>query len=55
MIIINILTIDDGEPKLVEYARFDNGAVTGKINIKDITREEVIEEFNRGYYRTSEV
>lgn len=44
----------DGKPRLVEQARFENGTVTGKINIDDITREEVLNQFNRGYYRTSE-
>ena len=41
--------------KMVERGRFDNGKVTGKINISQITKEEVINEFNRGYYRTSEI
>lgn len=55
MIVINMLKIIDGAPRSVEYAKFENNEITGKINIKNITREEVIDQFNRGYYRTSEV
>lgn len=43
-----------GNPKMVEYGRFDNGQITGKIEAT-MTEEEVIDEFNRGYYRTSAV
>ena len=55
MIYINKLEIVKGEPKLVEQAQFENGTISGKINIKDITRKEVLDQFNRGYYRTSEI
>jgi len=55
MIIINMLTMVDGKPRSIEHARFENGKVTGKINITNITREEVLDQFNRGHYRTSEV
>lgn len=55
MIRIYKLISGDGRPIFTEYAKFEDGEITGKINIKDITKEEVLNEFNRGYYRTSEV
>lgn len=54
MIYINRLKLIDGNPKLVEVAQFDGENVTGDISIKGMSREEVLDEFNRGYYRTSE-
>ena len=54
-ILIYHLDVVDGEPKMVEYGRFDNGKITGKIELTSMTREQVIDEYNRGYYRTSEV
>lgn len=54
-ILIYRLDTVNGKPKMVEYGRFDNGKITGKINMDNMSREQVITEFNRGYYRTSEV
>lgn len=54
VIIINMFTIENGVPSSVEYGRFEDDEITGKINVKGITREEVLYQFNRGYYRTSE-
>ncbi len=51
MIIIYRLTPD----KAIELDRWDNGKFEGKLNENTMTREEVIKQFNRGYYRTSEV
>lgn len=44
-----------GDIEMVEYGRFDNNVITGKLNIKNMNRESVIERFNRGYWRTSEI
>jgi len=45
----------DNKPKMIEYGRFDNGKITGKLDYVDMTKEQVLDEFNRGYWRTSEI
>ena len=54
-ILIYHLDTVDGKPKMVEHGRFDGKEVTGKITISDITEREVLNEFNRGYWRTSKI
>lgn len=54
-ILIYHLETVKGDIKMVEHGRFDNDKITGKINTDNITRDQVLDEFNRGYYRTSEV
>ena len=54
-ILIYRLETIDNKIGMVEYGRFDNGKITGKINQTGITKEQVIDEFNRGYWRTSEI
>ena len=44
-----------GDIKMVEYGRFDNNTIKGKINVEKTTAGNVLERFNRGYWRTSEV
>lgn len=44
----------NGKIALVEYGRFSNGKVTGKVSIDDISEDEVKRTFNSGYWRTSE-
>jgi len=44
----------NGSPQMVEYGRFDNGQITGKLEAT-MTEDEVIDEFNRGYWRTSKI
>lgn len=55
MIYINKLEIVDGKPRLIEQAQFNGENIFGKINIDGISRKEVLDQFNRGYYRTSEI
>lgn len=55
MIIIYRVGTVENKPDMIECGRFDGTSITGEINVKNTTREEVLDEFNRGYYRTSEV
>lgn len=56
MIIIYLLQSKKGEDiKAVEQARWDNGLMKGKINIDNISREDVINKYNNGYYITTEI
>ena len=41
--------------QMVEYGQFDGTQITGKINIDNISRKKVLDKFNKGYWRTSEV
>ena len=54
-ILIYRLDTVNGKPEMVEYGRFDGRKITGRINRDDTNRESVINEFNRGYWRTSEI
>ena len=54
-ILIYHLETVNGDLKMVEYGRFNNGKITGKIEENNMTQEQVIKEFNSGYWRTSEV
>ena len=45
----------NGEPKAVLYGEFKDGKITGKIEMENVTGDEVIDKFNRGYWKTSEV
>lgn len=54
-ILIYHLETVNGNLKAIEYGRFDNGKITGKIEEDSMTQEQVIKEFNRGYWRTSEI
>jgi hypothetical protein len=51
MIIVYKLTPE----KAIELDRWDNGKFEGRFSETTMTESEVINEFNRGYYRTSEV
>jgi hypothetical protein len=51
MIIVYKLTPE----KAIELDRWDNGKFEGRFSETMMTELEVINEFNRGYYRTSEV
>lgn len=44
-----------GDIKMVEYGRFNNNTIKGKLNVEDTKEADVLERFNRGYWRTSEV
>ena len=44
-----------GDIKMVEYGRFDNGTIKGKINVDNTNKADILDRFNRGYWRTSEV
>lgn len=54
-ILIYHLETVDGDLKMVEYGRFDNGEITGKIEATDMSEEQVIRGYNSGYWRTSEI
>ena len=54
-ILIYHLETVNGDPKMVEYGRFDNGEITGKIEATDMSEEQVIAGFNCGYWHTSEI
>ncbi len=54
ILIYHIDTVD-GKPKAIEYGRFNDNKVTGKISIDSITEDEVKRTFNSGYWRTSEL
>lgn len=54
-ILIYHLDTINGEPQFVEYGQFNNGQITGKIVMENVTEAEVIDKFNRGYWKTSEV
>lgn len=41
--------------KAIEINRHSNGKFEGRFAGRSMTEEEVIEKFNRGYYRTSEI
>lgn len=41
--------------KAIEIDRWTDGEFEGKFNGTTMTQDQVIDEFNRGYYRTSEV
>lgn len=51
MIIIYKLTPD----KAIEIDRWSDGKFQGKLSELSLTEDEVINEFNRGYWRTSEI
>lgn len=53
-ILIYYMESVNGKLAAVEYGRFDNNKVTGKVSIENITEDEVKRVFNRGYWRTSE-
>lgn len=55
MIIIYRIGTVENSPAMIECGRFDGMSIIGEINVKNTTREEVLDQFNRGYYRTSEV
>lgn len=50
-IIIYKLTPD----KAIELDRWNDGKFEGRFSNTIMTKEVVINEFNRGYYRTSEI
>lgn len=50
---IIIYKLNDG--KAIEIDRWSNGKFKGKLKKRSMTEEEVLNQFNRGYYRTSEV
>ena len=55
-IIIYHLEEVDAKPIFVEIGRWLDGIFSGKLESHpNATEEEVIKEFNRGYYRTSGV
>ena len=53
MILIYHLENIDGKIQMVEWGRFKDGKVTGKLDIPEITEAQVLDEFNRGYWQTS--
>ena len=55
MILIYKMESIDNKIQMVEYGKFQNDEITGKINIKNINKDQVIEKFNRGYWRTGEI
>lgn len=54
-ILIYHLETVNGNLEMVEYGRFDNGKITGKIKVTDMSEEQVIKGYNGGYWRTSEI
>lgn len=55
MIIIYRLEEIDNNSRFIEKGRWGNGEFTGGLkNYPKMTKEEAIDKFNRGYYRTSE-
>lgn len=41
--------------KAIEIDRWENGKFNGRFKNRKMAEKEVIETFNRGYYRTSEI
>ena len=44
-----------GDIKMVEYGRFNNNTIRGKINVENTEETDVLDRFNRGYWRTSTI
>lgn len=56
MIKINKINItNDGDIELIERGVYDGKNITGDIQINDITYDDVLKQFNNGYYVTTEV
>lgn len=55
MIIIYKLEYVNNESQYVEKGRWDGKFISGFKNYPEMTKEEIIKDFNRGYYRTSEI
>ena len=53
MIIIYHLKDVKGEIRFVEYDRWNNGQFLGKLKGQKMSKEEVINRYNRGYWKTS--
>lgn len=53
MIIIYRLEDIKGEIKAIEIDRWDNGIFQGRFKDRKMTKKEVINRFNHGYWRTS--
>ena len=53
MIIIYHLKNADGKVRFVEFDRWDNGQFLGKMKGQKMSKDEVIDRYNRGYWRTS--
>lgn len=53
MIIIYRLEDIKGEIKAIEIDRWDNGIFQGRFKDIKMTKKEVINRFNQGYWRTS--
>jgi len=41
--------------KAIEIDRWTNGNFEGRFSERKMTEKEIIDQFNRGYYRTSEI
>jgi len=55
-IIIYRLKNINGEIKAVEWDRWKNGNFLGRLkNLSNMSKDQVINQWNRGYYRTSEL
>jgi hypothetical protein len=55
MIIIYRLKNIGSEIKAIEIDKWDNGEFQGIFSSRKMTKSEVIDRFNRGYWRTGDV
>jgi len=54
-IIIYKMKLLEEKFQMVEIARYENNEIKGLINEINISEKDVLERYNSGYYRTSEI